>query len=112
MSDKKPYAPLVHTDRVSLLIRNRTGNVATVPSADVIASSHYPDGQVRILIYREAEPAQMSPSEFWRIVVPSHERAFRVLSTSRTPDHTTVITAELTPIYAAEREAIHRVLAR
>ena len=39
MSDKKTHTPLVHTDRVSLLIRNRTGNIATVPSADVIASS-------------------------------------------------------------------------
>lgn len=110
MSTKHHF--LTHTDRLTVVVRNRTGNAALIPSADVIASAALPDGRLRLIVYPDAVPHQMPVSEWWRVIIVSREQALKVASVQQNTDGTVVVLADATPIFTAEREAIHRVLVR
>lgn len=103
---------IVHTDRLAVVIRNRTGNAAFVPSADIVASAALSDGRLRIIVYADAVPHQMPATEWWRVIIVSREQALKVAQVTQNADGTVVCLADVTPIFAAEKEALHRVAFR
>lgn len=104
-----PVKTITHTDRLGLIIRNRTGCLAVVDFADVVASSALPDGRLRFIVYKDQVPLHLPPSEWWRVVIPSREQALRVHTVRENRDGSVVFDADLTPLFKNEQEALHRV---